>query len=218
MDLGSQRRIGVLGGTFDPIHYGHLAAAEEAVSVCNLERVLFVPAARPPHKRGETISGAEHRVSMVRRAIEDNPTFLLSDLEIHRRGPSYTVDTLRQLHRDWVASELFFIVGMDSLAELPLWHQPEALLEQAVLVAIQRPGVPDVDLHELSGRLPLVKERVRLVAMPGLGLAVSSTELRERVASGRSIRYLVPESVREYIRQAGLYRNAQARGGPESLT
>lgn len=195
-------RIGILGGTFDPVHYGHLVAGEEALRALDLERVLFVPAARPPHKGG--VSPARHRLAMLRLAIADNPGFELSTVDLDRPGFSYTVDTItllqRQLGND---AELHFILGEDALADLPTWHDPERLLAMCQLVAVNRPGYHSFSLRLLERQLPGVERRVRSVRIPELH--IWSTELRARVASGLSIRYLVPDPVLAYIRQHRLY-------------
>jgi nicotinate-nucleotide adenylyltransferase len=198
------RRVGVMGGTFDPIHHGHLVAAQEAASVLHLNRVLFIPVWQPPHKPDEPAASPEDRLCMVRLAVAANPLFDVSTLEIDRPGLSYTVDTLERLVQDDPDRELHFIVGMDSLAELPRWHDPARLLRLARIVALYRPGWQTVDLTVLAGTLPESAGRVSVVSMPGLD--ISATELRERARDGRPIRYLVPDAVASYIEEHGLYR------------
>ncbi len=197
------RRIGIMGGTFDPIHIAHLVAAEEAATARALDEVIFIPARQPPHKRGEPLTDASHRLAMTRAAVADNPRFSVSTIEMDREGPSFTVDTLRELQAPGV--ELSFIVGMDSLAELPTWHDPSEILSLAELVAVYRGGWDRVDMAELEAALPAVRGRVQVVAIPALD--ISSTDVRRRVAEGRPIRYLVPDSVIDYIIRNGLYRD-----------
>lgn len=197
-------RVGVLGGTFDPIHIGHLAAAEEVRVRLALERVVFVPAGLPPHKLHLDVTPTEHRLKMVQLAIADNPHFTLSRVDIDRFGPSYTVDTVELLRDEYgPEAELYFIMGSDSLAELLIWHQPERLIRLCRVVALTRPG-HRVDLEELDHLLPGAIARVQLLDM--LLLQISSTDLQRRVRMGLSIKYLVPPAVEAYIRQHGLYR------------
>jgi len=196
--------IGVLGGTFDPIHKGHLLLAEEVRARLNLVEVLFVPAGQPWLKVDSLISPAEHRVEMVRLAIADKPYFKLSTMEIERAGPTYTVDTIAELKaRLGTANELFFILGWDNLAELPQWRQPSRLISMCRLVAVPRPGYPLPDLKALEASIPGLSQRVTLMGKPEVD--ISATEIRDRVARGLSIRHFVPRPVGEYIRQHKLY-------------
>ena len=198
------RRLGLLGGTFDPPHYGHLVAAQEAAERLELAQVLFLPAGQPPHKLGELISPLQRRLRMVELAIGDNPLFSLSLADCQRAGPSYTVDLLARLHQQ-LGSEtsLYFVVGMDSLHDLTTWRQPARVLEQCTLVVVQRPGYPPLDLAGLEKVLPGASEHIVILETPGL--AIAGTELRARVAEGRSIRYLVPEAVRSFVAEQRLY-------------
>lgn len=194
--------IGVLGGTFDPIHIGHLIVAEEARTRLGLERVLFVPAGNPWLKQNNSISPASHRVEMVRRGIAGNPGFELSALEVERSGPSYTVDTMRALRQQLGAEVgLFFILGLDTLAELPLWKEPGELGRLCTLVVAPRSG--ERGLQDLEASIEGLSGRVVQLDMPLIG--VSSSEIRQRVAQGGSIRYLVPGAVEDYIAHQGLY-------------
>ncbi|MGQ9546155.1 MAG: nicotinate-nucleotide adenylyltransferase [Dehalococcoidia bacterium] len=202
--------IGVLGGTFDPIHIGHLVVAEEARTKLGLREVLFVPAGQPWLKQDHSITEAVHRVEMVRRAIASNPYFKLCTLEVERPGPSYTVDTLIALHEQLGGeTNLFFILGRDTLNELPLWKEPRKLVQLCQLVAAPRPLVSKVagsgwrDLKELDTAIPGLLGNVIELDMPVIG--ISSWEIRQRVAQGLSIRYLVPAAVEEYIREQNLY-------------
>jgi nicotinate-nucleotide adenylyltransferase len=196
-------RLGLLGGTFDPPHYGHLVAAQEAAYQLNLGRVLFLPARQNPLKRGEEVSSADDRCHMVELAIAGNPMFELSRADLDRPSPSYTVDLLRGLRATWPRAELFFLVGADIVPELPRWHAPSELLELATLVAINRPGAPVPSVAALEQALPAATGRVVLLEVPGM--AISATELRARVQLGRPIRYLAPPAVETYIREHGLY-------------
>ena len=207
MDIAS---LGVFGGTFDPPHYGHLAIAEEAAEQLDLPCVLFVPTGQPPHKPGAPVTPAAHRARMAELAIADNPRFRLSCVDVERPGPSYTADLLALLRAEHgVDTELYFICGMDMLASFLTWHEPARVIAQCQLVAVTRPGVAPVDVAALEAALPAARERVHLLRAPGLD--VSGTELRARVAAGRSIRYLVPPAVAAYI---GAHRLYHADGNP----
>jgi nicotinate-nucleotide adenylyltransferase len=197
-------RIGILGGTFNPPHLGHLVSAQEAYLQLELDRVLFIPASIPPHKAVEDEPGADHRVALCRLAIAGDERFDVEDLEISRPGPSYTVDTLEELHSRAPDSELFLIVGGDIAAGLPEWHQPERVLSLATLAVAQRRGTSQTAVREALGGLR-GGERSRFFEMPTIGL--SSTMIRDRVRSGVPIRYLVPETVAQYIDHHQLYRS-----------
>lgn len=194
--------IGVLGGTFDPIHMGHLVVAEEARIKFGLREVLFVPAGQPWLKLGRNITLAVHRVEMVRRAIADNPHFKLCTLEVERPGPSYTVDTLTMLRKQ-LGSEasFFFIFGRDTLAELPLWKEPEKLVHLCRLVVAPRLG--SKDLKHLETAIPGLLDKVIQLDMPVIG--ISSSGIRQRIAQGLPIRYLVPAEVEKYITEQKIY-------------
>jgi nicotinate-nucleotide adenylyltransferase len=196
-------RVGVLGGTFDPIHIGHLVAAEEVRAQLRLDRVIFVPAGLPPHKLSDDISSVDHRLAMVKLAIASNPYFTISRVDIDRFGPCYTVDTL-QLLRDELGSdvELYFIMGSDSLADLPTWYQPQRLIRLCRLAVVERPGY-QVDMEELERVLPGITSRVHFINSPPLG--ISSTDIQRRVREGLPIKYQVPEAVEEYIYKHELY-------------
>lgn len=198
-------RLGVMGGTFDPIHVGHLVAAEEVRSALELDRVLFVPAGYPPHKEVVDVSPAVHRVRMVELAIASNPSFEMSLLEVERGGKSYTADTLGALKREWGPDvELFFIIGMDSLSELMTWRQPETIIALSRLAVVNRPPHQGVDPGMLEEGIPGISDRVDMVPIPGIDIA--STDLRGRVREGRSIKYQVLEPVERYILDNRLYR------------
>ena len=198
-------RVGVLGGTFDPPHVGHLLAAEEARVQLALAKVFFLPAGTPPHKSGEPVTAAEHRVEMVRRAVASNPYFVVSLVDVERSGPSYTVETLRLLRDLWGdGAEIHFIVGMDMLADLPNWHKPHQVVKLCRLSVVNRPGY-DAGMEDLEAIIPGVSQKVDLFSMPLL--SVSSTDLRERVRQGRTLRYYVPAAVEAYIEAHRLYQN-----------
>lgn len=195
-------RMGILGGTFDPIHYGHLAIAEEARVALGLEQVLLVPAAQQPFKRGLTVATAVQRLEMVRLACAGNPAFRPCAVELERPGPSYTVTTLEELGATHTA-ELCFLIGADALRDLPRWHRAAELPRLARIVALQRPYAA-LDLEALFAELPALRGRLELLEGPRIDL--SSSELRARVAAGRPIRYLVPDPVAAYIEQHQIYR------------
>ncbi len=197
-------RIGILGGTFDPPHIGHLILAEEAWFQLNLDRVLLVPAGDPPHKRGSPLSPAFHRVRMVELAIADNPHFELSRVDVDRPGPHYTIDMVNLLRQQFPAdTELYFLMGLDSLAELPRWHRAAELVAACRLVALSRPDV-HLDWEHLESELPGIRQRIVLLDMPELEIA--SHVLQQRVRQGRPIRYQVLPAVEAYIYHHNLYR------------
>jgi nicotinate-nucleotide adenylyltransferase len=204
-----RQAIGIMGGTFDPIHVGHLAVAEEAREALSLDRVLFVPAGQPPHKPRGLVTAVGHRAAMVGLAIADNPAFELARIEIEREGPSFTVDTIEQLARVHPDSKLHLLVSAETFAELPTWHEPERLFEAARVAVVPRAGYPAPDPAWLAKAFPGREDRVDFLDGPRLGL--SSTTLRGRVAAGRSIRYLVPAAVAAYIAQHQLYRRLPAQ-------
>ena len=187
---------GVLGGTFDPIHLGHLRAAENAREALALDEVVFVPAGSPPH-RGQPLTSGVDRYAMVALATAGHPAFVASDVELFRDGPSYTADTLAELRRRRPADDLFLIVGSDTFPEMRTWKDPERLFSLCTVAVADRPGVEPPAFGDAAPRV----ERV-----PGPGLSISATEVRRRVKDGRSVRYLVPEAVSDYIAKRGLYR------------
>lgn len=197
-------RFGIMGGTFDPLHYGHLVAAETARNEFKLEKVIFIPTGSPPHKVGREITDSESRFQMVKLATGDNSSFEVSRLEIERAGNSYTVDTLRDLHKLYPKNELYFITGLDAFREIFTWKDAESILELCHFIGASRPGFDAEDfLQELQAAHPEFFERMHLLEVPAL--AISSTDIRSRVKKGQSIRYLLPESVRLYIKKEALY-------------
>lgn len=198
------RRLGILGGTFDPVHHGHLVAAEETRYQLELDRVLFVPAGTPPHKPARPISPAHHRLRMIELAIAGKPYFALSRVDVDRPGPCYTVETLELLRAEWGPDPTFFFIeGSDSLADILTWYRPQRLIELAELAVAERPGAR-LHLAELEKHLPGLTDRLHWVQMPLL--QISSSDLRSRVAAGRPISYLVPPAVEAYILESGLYK------------
>ncbi len=196
-------RIGIIGGTFDPIHLGHLFIAEESRYRCGLDRVIFVPAGVPPHKPGEPITAAERRYSMTMLATEDNPAFEVSRIEIERPETSYTVNTLEAFREAQPDDELFFIMGADSVAELVTWYRPERIVELATVIAAARPGT---DIERAKEDLPK-SLRNRVIFLESPGLHISSTALRARASLGMPLRYLLHDRVEKYIIENELYRN-----------
>ena len=203
--------VGVMGGTFDPIHVGHLAVAEEAREALGLEAVLFVPAGVPPHKSIGGVSSVEHRVGMVELAIADNPAFRLSRVEVDRAGPSWTVDTLELLRQ--AHPELVLILSAETLAGLPGWHDPARLFALAQVAIVPRPGHEPPDDAWLDRHFPGARSRV--TRLDGPRLMLSSTAIRDRVAARRSIRYLVPDAVARYIGDHGLYQTGSTPYRPQ---
>lgn len=193
-------RIGVMGGTFDPIHHGHLVAASEAAHRFALDEVVFVPTGQPWQKAGKQISPAEDRYLMTVIATASNPRFTVSRVDIDREGPTYTIDTLRDLREVYPDAELFFITGADALSSIMSWHDWDKMFELAEFVGVTRPG------YELTeDMLPQdIQERVHLLDIPAM--AISSTDCRERASQGRPVWYLVPDGVVQYIAKHGLYR------------
>ena len=197
-------KIGVLGGTFDPIHNGHLKIAEAARKKLGLNEVYFMPAAKTPLKEGISISAVEHRVKMVRLAIAGKPRFKLSTIELDRPGLSYTADTIAELRKQLGAeTELYFIIGWDSLSQFARWREPARIIRMCRLVAVPRPGYTMPDRKALEAAIPGISESLIVLDKPEI--AISATEIRERVARGQSIRRLVPEEVAGYIQKNGLY-------------
>jgi len=202
-------RLGVLGGTFDPIHYAHLAIAEEARTQLGLELVIFVPVGQPPHKPDMAITAARHRLAMLELALVSNPHFRISRVDLQRPGPCYTVDTLALLRVEWGPEvELYFIIGADSLREMHTWYKPRRIVELAQLAVVPRPRNP-LHLTELEKSLPSLCRRVRVVDAPLLD--ISGTDLRQRVRAGKSIKYYLPEDVEAYIVDHGLYQDQEKR-------
>lgn len=193
--------IGILGGTFDPIHIAHLAIAEEAREALGLNKVLFMPAAMPPHKVDRPVSDPAHRLAMLELAIADNPAFEASRIELDRSGPSYTVDTLETLVAE--PADPVLIMSAEAFRDLRTWRRPERILELARIAVVPRDGFPDANRAFLAEHFPGFEDRATFLAGPRLRL--SASELRDRAANGRSLRYLVPDAVAAYIGDHALY-------------
>jgi nicotinate-nucleotide adenylyltransferase len=201
------QRIGLLGGTFNPIHHGHLIVARSVAETLDLDRLVFIPSANPPHKSGDRLAGAEHRLAMARLAVEGEAGFDVDDLEIRREGPSYTILTVEQ-YRDRLAAgdEFFWIIGSDTLSELSAWYRIGELVDMCRFVTAVRPGAEDPDLSSLADLLPLPRvQQLREDILETPRIDISSSDIRRRVADGRSIRYLVPPAVSAYIGRHHLY-------------
>ena len=197
-------KMGVLGGTFDPVHLGHLMMAEEARVSLDLSEIIFVPAGQPLLKPARPITPAEHRLQMLHLAIADRPYFKVSAMEIERPGPSYTVDTIDELRGQYGSKEeIFFILGWGSLAQLPEWREPSRLIKMCYLVAVPRPGFKRPNLEALEASIPGILQRV--VFLDKTRVDISASAIRERAARGLPLRHLVPELVEEYIRKHKLY-------------
>lgn len=199
-----KKKVGILGGTFDPIHIAHLILAENAWQQFALDTVLIMPSGEPPHKAGRDISSAEHRVRMVQLAIDDNKHFKLSTVEIERAGTTYTAETLAELAKHNLDCEYYFIIGADSLAHIDKWYHPEIIMRHAVLLAAVR---EELDVPELEEKIAYLKKqydaRIHLLHTPNMSL--SSSSIRKRVAQKESIKYMVPKDVEKYIYQNKLY-------------
>jgi nicotinate-nucleotide adenylyltransferase len=200
----SSFRLGLFGGTFDPPHLGHLVVAQDAVELLALDRLLFVVAGLPPHKLPETLSPASVRLNMVQVAVEGNSLFEASGVEMNRPGPSYTVDTLRYFRTAYPTADLFFLLGADQLAEFHEWKEPDAIASLATLVAMDREGSSPEPLLPPG---PFAGSDVDLLRIRVTRMDLSSTEVRDRVRNGRSVRYLVPQEVERVIKGHRLYRS-----------
>ena len=197
-------KMGILGGTFDSIHNGHLGVAEEVKMRLDLTKIIFVPTGQPWLKKAIPVAAGEERVEMVRLAIADKPYFELSRIEIDRAGSSYTVDTIAEFKNiSGTGSELYFMLGWDTLSELDRWREPERLVSMCYLVAAHRPGILRPDLKALEASIPGISERVIIMDNPVIDISASA--IRDRVANGLSIRHLVPETVNRYIKEHKLY-------------
>jgi len=206
----AKRRVGVFGGTFDPVHLGHLVLAEQCREQGRLDEVWFVPAAVPPHKQALALTRFDQRVEMIELAIAGNAAFRVEPIEGDRPGPNYTADTLAELRRRHADSEFFLLIGSDSLADLPGWYEPRRIVESAgllVMLRVQHPAPPPGELRRTLGLPESVPLRVEWVQAPPL-IDIASRDLRRRVAEGRSIRYLVPRAVEVYVHEKRLYRPA----------
>jgi nicotinate-nucleotide adenylyltransferase len=197
-------RLGIFGGTFDPIHIGHLVVAQVAMEEAGLDRVLFVPAGVNPLKVGRQITAAEHRLAMVQLALQHSPQFAVTSWELDRPGPSFTVDTVGHVREQYPDAELFLIIGADNLRLLPKWKSVEEILEQATILALNRPGEDLKSSCQMMLALyPHINERIRIVDMPGLD--ISSTWLRDRLVKNQTVKHLLPDEVIRYSEENKLY-------------
>jgi nicotinate-nucleotide adenylyltransferase len=200
-------RVGVYGGTFDPVHIGHLILAEHAREQAQLDEVWFVPAFRPPQKEEQAVTRFDQRVEMLALAIAGNPAFRINELEKERTGPSYTVETLAELRRRHPGTTFLLVLGGDSLLDLPFWRDPQGIVAQAGLVVMARPGVHLLDAVQLRQQLRLpAGSPLELIELEAPQIDIASRYLRRRAAQGHSIRYCVPRAVEVYIHEKGLYR------------
>ncbi len=208
---GAPRAFGILGGTFDPVHLGHMALAYEALHELELDHLLFVPNADPPHKQDQRVTPATHREAMVALAIEPEPRFVLSRIELEREGRSYAVDTVAELAeraRGWGRPEPWFVMSAETLDEFSSWRQPERILELCRLAVGPRPGAAPLDADWVAANYP--GQEGRFAFLPGPELDIAATDIRERVAAREPITDLVPEAVGGYIEEHGLYREGEA--------
>lgn len=209
-------RLGIFGGTFDPVHLAHLIVAQEAIRIVKLDRILFIPASVPPHKTYPGMAPARMRYEMAELAIEGDHNFSLSDIELRREEPSYTLKTLQELHQSFPPeTDFFLLIGEDNVRELPTWYHWEEIFTLCTMLVVSRPGVvdrPGGAMEEgkqwLEGVDPKLIGRMQFLTTPLI--SISSTEIRRRVASGESIRYLVPGRVERYIIEHGLYRRTES--------
>jgi nicotinate-nucleotide adenylyltransferase len=200
-------RIGVFGGSFDPIHLAHLILAEQCREQARLDQVLFVPAARPPHKLRQDLTPFAQRVEMLSLAISGQPTFRIDELEKDRPGPSYTVETLDHIQKRYPGAELFLLIGGDTLRDLQMWYEPAGIVARATLLVAARPGTSLLSIEELRQKVGLPADaplRMEVVQVPLVDIA--SSDLRQRVREGRSIRYMVPRAVEAYLQDKQLYQ------------
>jgi nicotinate-nucleotide adenylyltransferase len=206
-------RVGVFGGTFDPIHHGHLVLAEQCREQGQLDQVWFVPAFRPPNKLAHPITRFDQRVEMLQLAIAGNPRFRVDPLEQDRQGPSYTADTLALLQQRHPGDELWLLVGSDTLADIPNWYHPERVLDLAGLMVRARPGTKVMSVDELRTRLPLApNSNIRLDVIQSPLIEISSRDLRQRASEGRTLRYFLPRAVEVYIQEKRLYQVPEGGG------
>lgn len=198
------KRLGIFGGTFDPPHIGHLILAAEAQNQLGLDEVLWLLTAQPPHKAGQEVTPLRHRLAMLQNALADAPGFRLSDAEISRPGPHYAADTLSILRQRYPEAQLVYLIGGDSLKNLPTWHQPQTVLARCDLLGVmQRPG-ETIDLSSLEAALPGLRQKLRFVEAPLLEIA--SSQIRARIRRGGHFRYYLPKAVYDYIQSQQLYR------------
>ena len=197
------KKIGIMGGTFDPVHMGHLVVANEVLNIYSLDEIIFIPAGNPPHKRG-TIASSRDRYLMTEMATLSNGKFKVSDIEVKKEEKSYTLKTIQELKKIYPDAEFYFITGTDAVIELPSWHQPEELLKMCRFVAVSRPGISMGEVREKISEINnMYNSNIELFQAPML--QISSTDIRQRFKMGKSAKYLLPESVEQYIIKNNLY-------------
>lgn len=206
--MASVKNLGIIGGTFNPIHYGHLVAAEFAREAFALDHIVFVPSARPPHKELGDILDSQHRLKMAEMAVQDNPHFSVSDLEIERRGLSYSVETVAAFHEMYPGADIFFILGIDAFMFMNTWKDTDRLSELCSMIVVTRPGYHMNPEDECFAGIPvLMWQKMEVIPIPGF--EISSSAIRERVIQGKTIKYLLPSEVEQYIYDHKLYRGDQ---------
>lgn len=209
-------RLGIYGGTFDPVHLGHLVLAETCRQQCALDHVLLIPAGSPPHKQGRELTAGPLRADMLEFAVAGYPEFSVDRSEIKRSGPSYTVDTLRSLRQNRPGDELFLLMGADSLNEFPLWHEPREIANLATLVVVNRGHMPPPDLRLLVPHLGTdLVERIQCLSMPGID--ISASDLRQRSRQHQSLRFLTPRAVERFIDQHKIYQTDETASEPAKI-
>lgn len=197
-------RIGILGGTFDPVHYGHLLMAETCREQLQLSEVRLMPAGSPPHKPDRKITDGHARADMLALAVSGYPEFVIDRRELRRKGPSFTVDTLREIKQQFPEAEIFLIIGADSLKDLASWREPETIMQLATVVAVNRPGQPQLTKQQAAEWVgEAFAENIKLLSMPGTDL--SATELRQRIKDGKELRFMTPKAVEAFIKQHSIY-------------
>ncbi|MBN1846819.1 MAG: nicotinate (nicotinamide) nucleotide adenylyltransferase [Sedimentisphaerales bacterium] len=213
--MSSDKGIVLFGGTFDPIHHGHLIACRAAAEQLEADRVILIPSAAPPHKDAGRLTGAGHRLRLAQLAVAGDDLFEISDCELRRAGPSYTLDTVLHFRGLYgLEAVLYWLIGADSLPELNGWHQIQRLAEECIIVTAARPGYSPGDLDRRLDSLPADQiDRIRRHILATPGIEISATDIRDRVRRNRSIRYLVPEAVADYIRDHRLYHGGSVAAG-----
>lgn len=198
-------KVGILGGTFDPIHIGHLIIAEEARYQLGLDRVIFLPAGKPYFKKDRIVSTKSDRLEMIKLGIKDNPKFEVSEFELDREGPTYSIDSITRLKKELGGDvDLYFLIGLDALADMHKWKHPAELIEMCQVIGLTRPSYPDFDWANIESKIAGASQKIRIIEVSQVG--VSSTDVRMMVAGDISVRYLVPDAVVRYIEEHGLYK------------
>ncbi len=198
-------RVGIFGGSFNPLHQGHLIVAEFAAETIRLDRVLFAPVVHPPHRDGKELLAIEHRLAMIEIAIANNDRFQLTLVDVERAGPHYSLDTVRIIQEQYPGSQLYFVMGGDSFKSFPLWHEPAELVQHCRLAVMRRPSFRPVHPHMHDSEMPTLHERVDMIEAPPIG--ISATRIREQLGIGKSVRYLLPDNVLHYIHENNLYQD-----------